>query len=352
MKLCPFASLLLTLITGTILVAAPTVDLEIVTERGVQITAPQEWLQLLARAGIDNVRIRAGRAGDEPSVTNVGDPSRPRYRVVGLLTAREQLRLKGATFGRGDLHRLNDYFEQLAADGAESLTAPRGRYGLTEREIETVFNALNRRVGFATNGTPLREVLDRIGASTTLEFQVDRGAASALRDEAPIDEEVEGLTVGTALAIVLWNRSLVLVPEKPRGKPVALRISEASDTARRASTLGHPDDKTQSFWPVGWAPEALPRELAPSLFKSLNAEIDGYTLEETLSAVGPQLKIPLYLDRLALAESNIDLAKVKVSLPRARTYYKRVLDRVLAQARLGAQLRIDEAGTPFLWVTR
>jgi hypothetical protein len=41
-----------------------------------------------------------------------------------------------------------------------------------------------------------------------------------------------------------------------------------------------------------------------------------------------------------------------VTLPRTKTYYKRVLDRVLAQARLGAQVRIDEAGTPFLWITR
>ena len=30
---------------------------------------------------------------------------------------------------------------------------------------------------------------------------------------------------------------------------------------------------------------------------------------------------------------------------------ERVIDRVLAQARLGSQLRVDEAGTPFLWIT-
>ena len=49
------ACLLLMTVAGY---AAPPIELELVTERGVQITAPHEWLQLLASIGVDDVRIR------------------------------------------------------------------------------------------------------------------------------------------------------------------------------------------------------------------------------------------------------------------------------------------------------
>ena len=42
---------------------------------------------------------------------------------------------------------------------------------------------------------------------------------------------------------------------------------------------------------------------------------------------------------------------VKVSLPEAKTFYKKILDRVLGQAKLTMELRIDEAGKPFLWIS-
>ena len=41
-----------------------------------------------------------------------------------------------------------------------------------------------------------------------------------------------------------------------------------------------------------------------------------------------------------------------VKLDRTRTYYKRLLDRLVFQARLNAKLRIDEAGRPFLLIGR
>src|SRR3990172_4748774 len=82
--------------------AAPPIELELATERGVQITAPHEWLQLLAGIGIDHVRIRGIQSGDEPAVVNRGTAERPSYHVVGILTARDQLRMPGGTFSRGD----------------------------------------------------------------------------------------------------------------------------------------------------------------------------------------------------------------------------------------------------------
>src|SRR5687767_7498849 len=93
--------------------AAPPVELELVTERGVQITAPHEWLQLLTAIGIRDVRIRAKRSDDQLQATNIGTSEQPRYRVVGFLASGDRLQLPGGTFTRQDRAGLTDYFERL-----------------------------------------------------------------------------------------------------------------------------------------------------------------------------------------------------------------------------------------------
>jgi hypothetical protein len=158
--------------------------------------------------------------------------------------------------------------------------------------------------------------------------------------------------MGTGLAIVLRNYGLVMRPEKPRGQPVVCRVVMADGDAIGQSTPGKTDSPDATYWPIGWEPENAPGAVAPSLMESLNAEIDGYSLDEALAAIGPRLKVPIYLDHAALAAHRIEPAKIQVKVARARMFYKRLLDRMLAHARLRSSVRVDEKGAPFLWVTR
>jgi hypothetical protein len=332
--------------------AAPPVELELATERGVQITAPHEWLQRLADIGVENVRIRGIRAGDEPRVDNRGTSERPMYHVLGIITARDQLVLPGGAFSRADGSRIKDYFDRLTADGADSLTAPRGLFGLTETELKAVFADLAQPIDFETKGQPARALLDRLQAKFALKLIVEADADRVLRAREPLADDLSGLSAGTGLAMVLRSAGLVVRPEKSRGQPVVYRITSADADSIMESTLGKTTDTDIKDWPIGWEPRGTPGETAPALFEFLNAEIDGYTLQETLAAIGPRVKIPFYLDHAALDANNIDPAKFQVRLARTRTFYKRVLDRVLSQARLGCQVRVDEAGNPFLWITR
>ena len=57
----------------------------------------QQWLQLLTSLGIDDVQIRGARGDDEPKLENRGTEDRPRYHVVGILSAGEELHLPGGT---------------------------------------------------------------------------------------------------------------------------------------------------------------------------------------------------------------------------------------------------------------
>jgi hypothetical protein len=274
--------------------------------------------------------------------------------MIGFITLHDQLRLPGGTFSRGDRAKLKDYFDRLSADGADSLTARRGRFGLTEKELTATFADLSQSIDFETKGQPPQVVLDQLQKRPGLTFQIEEAAAQELSNAKPVADELKGISNGTAIAMVLRSCGLVMRPEKPRGKPVAYRIAIADADAIGQSTLGKTSgtDPNQKNWPIGWEPEKALGEITPSLLETLNAEIDGYSLQEALAAIAPRLKLPLYLDHASLAAHKIDPVKVQVKLPRARISYKRLLDRVLAQAHLGCTIRVDESGEPFLWVTR
>jgi len=338
MRLPSIANLVLAFALTATAEAAPPVELELATESGLQITAPREWLQLMAGIGIENVRIRAAGAADKPAVENRGDADHPRFHVVGILLASNELQLPGGRFHASDRQRLTDYFARLSADGAESMTAPRGRFGLTEKEFTAAHADLAQPVDFATKDQPLRSMLDRMQAKFELRLAPDAAAEPIIRTATPVADDVSNLTTGTGLAIVLQSYGLALRPDKSRGQNVALRIVP----------VGSVDD----VWPIGWESKASPRETAPALMEFLNVEIEGYTLEEAMNAMQPRVRIPFYWDHAALTKDQIDPTTIQVHIPRTRTFYKRILDRVLAQAHLAGKLRVDEAGTPFLWISK
>lgn len=318
--------------------AAPPVDVELATESGLQITAPREWLQLLAGIGIENVRIRTATSVDKPMVDNRGDAANPRFHVVGILTADEELRLPGGRFGRGDRQKLADYFARLSADGPESMTAERGRFGLTRKEFDAAHADLAQPLGFPTKGQPLRAVLDRLQTKFVLRLAPDATAEQIIRTAAPVADDVEDLAAGTGLTIILQSYGLALRPEKLSGQPASLGIV--------------PIETTDDRWPIGWDSKSSPGQIAPTLLEFINVEIEGYTLEEAMNAMQPRVKLPFYWDHAALAKYKIDPANIQVHIPRTRTFYKRILDRALVQAHLAGQLRVDEAGTPFLWISK
>ena len=327
---------LLVLATGACW-AAPLVSLELGTEAGFPLGGERKWLMLLKDCQLSNIRFRSLRPGTKIEIRNRGTEESPSYVVTGALTARNTLRLPGVEFRYGEKAAISKWVEKLKVDGMENLTAEKGPFGLTKKQLLQLHEAMTGKINFKTRGMKNVEVINQIARGLKVSVAVDPAARQALAGGEVLQDELQGLSAGTVMAITLRPQGLVLVPQKPSGQEVRLVIMGS--------------DQVKESWPVGWPPQKNPGLLMPALFKSLSVEIDKVALSEALGAIAPRLKVPFVIDYNALARDRIDLDAVKVNVPSGRTYYKKILDQVLSQARLYCEIRVDEVNTPFIWIS-
>lgn len=315
--------------------AAGRVRLELVGGGRGSALVFQEWLRVLSRAGVKDVRIRAGEVTDQVGIEIQGGPQSPLYVVTGIVRSHDELELPSGRFRRRDAARLARWLDDLAKHGPEDQREPPGPFGLSARQFREVRRDAAQRVGFATRTVPRNEAVARIARRLTLPLQIDPEWAKTLgRDE--VGEELAGLSCGTALAYVLRPLGLCLVLRRDGERPAYAVVK-----ARPGMEV----------WPVGWEPEKPRRELVPAMFEFHNVNIQGVSAATVLEAIGKRLKIPILIDHNALARHGIDPAEVSVSHPRSRTTYSLTLRKILFQAGLKSEVRVDEAGQPFLWIS-
>ena len=315
--------------------AALPIDLVVATEPGTPISAPQEWIRSLGRMNLGSVQVRGIRAGDRPKLEERKLGTTTRYRLLAILNRKNELVLPERRFRVRDRHALQKHFEQLPAQAAYH-AEERGRFGLTEKQFRQVFGELSLPVGFSTAGKSAGEISARL--EKTLTVTVVRSQKAGGQNEKPLTVELQNMSTGTVLAYVLRCEGLMLVPEQLPGEPLRLRIA--------------PYDSQQESWPVGWKPAVSSRQSAPQFYKIRSIEINGFTLAQALTALQPALKVPVILDDWILQQRQIDPGKIQVSHPKKRTFLKSVIGRLLSQARLAEEVRVDELDQPFLWVSQ
>lgn len=332
------AILLLVSFSNTAIAAGPRVSFELVTEAGFPVGGEQRWIDVLKGLDQAGIRIRTGRPGDKVEVTNLGTEDSPSYRVIGILSANNRLEVVGAKFTLADRAKIAQWIEKLQEGGIANLTGARVAFGLTPEQLVAFHDALANPITIKTKGVRAGDVTRTLVRGLAIKYSVTTAARRAFaRNEAVLDE-LQGLSVGTALAATLRPLGLVMSPQKPRGEPVRLLISDVREV--------------EESWPVGWPPQVADREAAPDLYEYLPAEIADIPLADAISAIGERLETPFLFDHNGMARHKLDPATKDVSFARKeRVQYRRVLDQVLFQGRLRSELRLDEAGKPFLWIS-
>lgn len=310
------------------------VDLEIAIMPGAPITAPQEWAKRLGDIGIERVQIRSMHGQEKPS-TKMNDDG-TRVDVLAVLTGQEELVFADRRFRVGQTSELRTYIETLPEQIVEAGIV-RGPFRLTEQEFNTVMTELGKPLPDSTLGKTSGRLLAAAKTIVRLPIEEQTTAHALLQTGKPIAVELNKLSVGTALVIALRNDGLTL---RPVHVPGGLEL------------VVEPYKRGQEVWPAGWQAEQSPRLVAPKLFESLNIEIEGYTLAKALTALEPRLGLPVVMDEWTLRQQQIEPGKISVKLPAKKTFLKNAVDKLLSQARLASEIRIDEAGTAFLWITQ
>jgi len=326
------------LATAAELAAAPRIDMELGTTQGFPATSSQRWFQLLTELKVDNLQIRSARAGEKPAIEKIGSDANPSYKVIGTLTAKDELQLPGGKFSSRDRDRLAKWFELLRTEGAERAAGgPRLAFGLSQQQLTAIGEDLARPIDFSTKGIKLNDMLTRVGGGLKFALSADSSAATRLRAAQPLETELKGMARGTALAYALEQEGMALAPTLDARRQVAYTV-----TAQRGG---------QEAWPVGRPLKVPKRDVLPGLFEFLNVELQDVPTSQALAAVTERLNVPVLLDRRALAHYKIDMATAKITLPAKRTTYDFTLRKIMTAAKLRDEWREDDAGKPLLWIT-
>ena len=317
--------------------AAGLVELDVFTENGVAPLNQQEWLQRLAEVGVSNVRIHGPAGLEKVGVETRGTEARPVYAVTGMLSSNGELVLPGGKYRSSQAAAVARWLRQVAEQGPTvGGHAKKLPFGLSSETFEQVRGDMAQKVDFSTQGEARADVAAKLARQLTPPLSVNRSAVEAMEDDK-VAEELKGLSLGTALAYALRPAGLCLVPVAAPGDGVRWNIRSSK--------------QTDEPWPIGWTPEKpLPRVL-PSLYESFNANVQNVSVRRVLDALSKRMKVPILLDYNALARHGVDPEKTLVNAPQSRTSHSRLLSKILSQAKLKYEVRVDEAAQPFIWVT-
>ena len=320
-----------------------SISLEIFTNGPLPPAMAQDWGRALNKCGFQSTQLRTGDASDALDILEVGGG----YRVLGKMTDTGNIILPGGeSFSKGQIREMKPYLEkkirEIAQREAEKKAATPGSvptdFGIDSERLKKVISVLAEPTGFSTKGKTRKKVLHGITKSLDSRTVIPKEILDELEGEDLVTEELQGVSKGTALSYVLRYIGYCFVLEKPRAKQIrqdfTLRIMPGQDAQKRIFPVGHA--MTQNV---------------PLLNEKFHANVNGAKVSDVLDAIGGRLKLSILYDYNSMAGLGIEPAKVLVRQKPIQISYDRLLDTILFQAGLQKEVRMDEAGNPFLWIS-
>ncbi len=315
------------------------VELEVYSSSRGAAGTQQRWMEMLQDVGADRVVVKTGTV--EPAVDEI-QLSKSTVIIVSGLVEREKLKLPGGSFSIRDKAGIRALIKRLKDDGSKVALAEKKAFGLTSEQLIDVHVNLSKPLDFDTRGVGAGEVVEKIGRLIGKRFSFDESARVALgRGEGgeAVADELNGTSAGTALAVVVRPLGLVFKPSREQGKAIKLMIVDSRGA--------------EENWPIGWPPGAPPIRVEPKLFETLPLEVRGFPLGDVLNAIQKRSGVPFFYDHNSFARQGVELSEMKVTLVKDKVSYKAAISRLISQnkPKLKDELRIDENGKPFLWIS-
>ncbi len=314
------------------------VELQVMSSSRSGIDQNQRWLEVLSDVGADNVTLSQAqgdrmKAAIEKTDGRVGAT----YKVIGYVNDRNQLVLPGGKYSLRDKAAIRQLVQQIRDDGAEVALAEKMAFGLTAEQLVALHEDLAATFAVSTRDLTPAQVLAEVKRNITTPMLIESAAQRSLRNDYRLQDELTGMSCGTALAAALRPLGLVAAPRRQPGKSTEILITGSQ--------------QAEEHWPIGWPLQQRPSQAAPKLFERVPANIQNFELGKALSAIQKDVGLPFLIDYNSLAREGIELDKIRVNLQSEKISYQIVLQRIVAQARprMEMEIRADEAGQPFIW---
>lgn len=318
------------------LALAGRVELVLTAAKTSPITAMQDWTRALGAAGVHNVRIRQQTRPGQPTIETRSVAGQKVYLVRGTIEGSGRISLPGNRFEPGEAKRLAVWLDDIAQKGPPAERESTDQFGLPLSVAKKIAVDLAIPISFGTDGSSRAAVILQANKVTRFPILAKKSMMKTL-DKDKVPDDLKGFAAGTVLAYLVEPFGLGLFPGKDRSGRLAYQIVERSS-------------RDVKPWPIGWKPKNRIKTL-PGLFKTKSINVERIPISQVLKVISKRLEVPVLIDRAALARKRIDPTKVTVSFPDKRTNFDRALGNMMSEARLKYELRIDDAGRPFLWVT-
>jgi hypothetical protein len=315
-------------------------DITILTPRfGGQVEA-QRWAKRLGDLGY-SAQLRQAVLGDEIGVKETTRGTLRSVTILGTLEPSGVLNLGDRSFTANDGAALAEWLNQLAAYGAQGAPDGQPLWGLTKEQFGAVYAALSPVVEAELEDLPFREALAKLPVPAAHPLRISSAAEAWLTEHPaqPVRNRVASLSCGTALAVVLREAGLGVRPLRTPAGSIELSIEPLS--------------QLQMPWPVGWELEDPTRQSdhAPNLFKFVEIGFTDAALQDVLDACAAAVEVPILTDDHGLKDATVDPATLLVSFPTQKTTWSLMLNTSLHKAGLVKQVRTDELGKAFVYVT-
>lgn len=316
------------------------VTLEIYPPSRGAVGSMQEWMQKLQSVGANRVTTAFGGPA-KAGVNERESADAISIRVSGFIE-RGKLVLPGGKFSIGQIGKIKQLVAGFRKDGAEVTLADKKAFGLTAKQLVWLHNQLTVEVASATKDRKLADIIQELkkplANNSEIPVTIDSSARQTT-ESATVNEELKGLSTGTALAAMLRPHGLVLEPVHLRGNKIELRIRDSRDS--------------KEHWPVGWPLKNSPVNVEPKMFQKMPIRIKSFPLDKVMVAVQKRADVPFLYDQNSMARRGIEMSKIKVDLNEKNAALAVVVSRLLSQTkpRMAHEMRMDERGKGFLWIS-
>ncbi|MFN8708181.1 MAG: hypothetical protein ACK50J_16000 [Planctomyces sp.] len=300
----------------------------------------QKWGRVLQELGYI-VRFREGRVGERTRVEDVDRQNTRMTQIVGIMEQNSDIVIRDRKFQLTDGEAFRQFAEEIAQYGASGPPEKDPRWGLSETQFADVVKLLTPAAGPMVSLQSPQETVKSISLPAVFQIEWTPKAMEQIRllkSTPKIEGDLTVISRGTALAIALAQSGL------------GFRVLRGSGEGQYVIEVDA-GNESSNLWPTGWKTRELPNVAVPGLYKAIPVEAEDFQLPALITVIGEKLKIPHFYSMNSLYVAGITPADLKYTRKPDRISPWRLMELIGDRFHIGMDIRADESGKCFLWVT-